>query len=392
MRPDIKKTTATQRTTLEFTEESMTVAMNKKNYRNCCLYIGHQDMATFDASALMDAYVVADDFQSAHDLIDKAIHSGLRQPDLIVIDIPFNLLALATFIRYKNEQSWAKHIPIVYNEEILAEDQVKLLSSLQLVDDIVHLTQHGESLADKATFLRNTKLFLDQVAQNKVPPISLDDLRKKTSYGLNYFVKRTIDVSLASLAFLLFLPLMVIIYIAIKLESKGPAIYLSKRAGKGFKIFNFYKFRTMVKDADQKLKELEEAGINMYANENDGNPAFFKVQNDPRITRIGSFLRNTSLDELPQLINVIKGDMSIVGNRPLPLYEANSLTTDEWAERFMAPAGITGLWQVKKRGNAEMSAEERIDLDIDYARNHNIAKDFWILAKTPSALFQKANV
>src|ERR1700692_3772200 len=96
-------------------------------------------------------------------------------------------------------------------------------------------------------------------------------------------------------------------------------------------------------------------------------PVFFKINNDPRITKVGAFLRNTSLDELPQLLNVLLGNMSLVGNRPLPLYEAATLTTDDWAKRFMAPAGITGLWQIKKRGKEDMSVEERINLDIVYA-------------------------
>jgi lipopolysaccharide/colanic/teichoic acid biosynthesis glycosyltransferase len=119
---------------------------------------------------------------------------------------------------------------------------------------------------------------------------------------------------------------------------------------------------------------------------------FFKIQNDPRITRIGNFLRNTSLDELPQLINVFLGDMSLVGNRPLPLYEAETLTTNDYAARFMAPAGITGLWQIKKRGNKDMSVEERINIDIAYASKCNFVTDLWIIANTPSALLQKENV
>jgi lipopolysaccharide/colanic/teichoic acid biosynthesis glycosyltransferase len=119
---------------------------------------------------------------------------------------------------------------------------------------------------------------------------------------------------------------------------------------------------------------------------------FFKLKDDPRVTKVGAFLRNTSIDELPQLINVLKGDMSIVGNRPLPLYEAEQLTSDDWSERFLAPAGITGLWQVEKRGKSDMSEEERKALDNQYARNFSFWNDIKIILKTIPALFQKENV
>jgi lipopolysaccharide/colanic/teichoic acid biosynthesis glycosyltransferase len=144
----------------------------------------------------------------------------------------------------------------------------------------------------------------------------------------------------------------------------------------------------MYAGSDEKIKEM--AHMNQYNAGTDG-PVFIKINNDPRITRIGYFLRKTSLDELPQFVNVLLGDMSLVGNRPLPLYEAASLTTDEWAKRFMAPAGITGLWQIKKRGKEEMSIEERISLDINYADKYNFLYDLWIMANTPSALIQKTN-
>jgi lipopolysaccharide/colanic/teichoic acid biosynthesis glycosyltransferase len=120
--------------------------------------------------------------------------------------------------------------------------------------------------------------------------------------------------------------------------------------------------------------------------------AFIKIANDPRVTRVGMFLRNTSIDELPQLYNVLRGDMSIVGNRPLPLYEAEKITTDQFAARFTAPAGITGLWQVSKRGKKDMSEDERKALDIEYAESFSLAKDLHILYKTVPALFQKENV
>src|SRR5437764_11787437 len=149
---------------------------------------------------------------------------------------------------------------------------------------------------------------------------------------------------ISSVLLILLAPVFLLIALAIKIESRGPVFYNSKRAGKGYKIFRFHKFRTMEVNADKKIEMLHH--LNQYEAEANG-AKFFKISNDPRITKVGKFLRNTSLDELPQLINVLKGDMSLVGNRPLPLYEAATLTTNEFVERFMAPAGITGLWQIK---------------------------------------------
>ena len=121
--------------------------------------------------------------------------------------------------------------------------------------------------------------------------------------------------------------------------------------------------------------------------------AFIKLENDPRITKIGHIIRKYSIDELPQLFNILKGDMSIVGNRPLPIYEAELLTSDEYIQRFMAPAGLTGLWQVEKRGNSgSMSAEERKQLDIKYAHTFSFWLDIKIIFKTFTAFVQKEDV
>src|SRR5690606_671503 len=117
-------------------------------------------------------------------------------------------------------------------------------------------------------------------------------------------------------------------------------------------------------------------------------PTFFKLKNDPRITKVGAFIRRTSIDELPQLVNVLKGDMSIVGNRPLPVNEAQELTSDEAAKRFLAPAGITGLWQVELRGKkGQMSEAERRKLDNDYFDNFSLLFDAKIILRTIPALF-----
>ena len=252
------------------------------------------------------------------------------------------------------------------------------------------------------------------------------------------FVKRVFDIFFAGMALLCLSPLFLIVYILIRLESKGPAFYYSLRVGTGYRVFKFFKFRSMYADADKRLKDLKhlnqyveakkdaqvETDINddgiflcndckrlgtkcqfsLYADKiqwcekqyNDSkrnkNSAFIKLKDDPRITKVGKVIRNTSIDELPQLWNVIIGDMSIVGNRPLPLYEAEKLTTDKYALRFMAPAGITGLWQVEKRGKGEMSEDERLMLDNVYAQNHSFINDIKLILKTIPALFQKENV
>ena len=201
--------------------------------------------------------------------------------------------------------------------------------------------------------------------------------------------KRVFDILVSSLLLIILSPLMLLIALIIKLESKGPIIYKSKRAGYGYKIFDFYKFRSMRTGADKELKNL--AKYNQYAQDTE-DAIFIKIKNDPRVTRFGQFLRNTSLDELPQLVNVLIGDMSLVGNRPLPLYEADKLTKDGTAWRFLAPAGITGLWQINKRGKAEMSLDERISLDVIYARKYSLQLDLKILFSPLPAMIQKEKV
>ena len=242
--------------------------------------------------------------------------------------------------------------------------------------------------------------------------------------------KRAFDV-FVSLALLLFLsPIFLFVAMLIKLESKGPVFYYSYRVGMNYHIFRFYKFRSMHIHADrevdkikhlnsyqkkqgtkQKVKALTRSKIlslkgnvrvkdsGVLAEETyeknkavSGGQAFIKIKNDPRITKLGKWLRNLSIDEIPQLYNILKGDMSIVGNRPLPLYEAEKLTSDEYVERFMAPAGLTGLWQVTARGKKGLDTKRRCELDIHYARNHNCWMDLKILLKTPFAAIQYENV
>lgn len=202
-------------------------------------------------------------------------------------------------------------------------------------------------------------------------------------------MKRAFDILISGTSLLVLSPVCLLLAIIIKLESKGPIFYISKRAGTGYRIFNFYKFRSMRAGAEAELLKL--AHLNQYS-ENAVDGVFFKIKDDPRITRFGQFLRNSSLDEIPQLFNVLTGDMSLVGNRPLPLYEAEKLTKDQIAWRFLAPAGITGLWQITKRGKDNMSPDERIALDMEYAMKNSFWLDMKILVSTFPALLQKEKV
>jgi len=259
--------------------------------------------------------------------------------------------------------------------------------------------------------------------------------------------KRVFDVFFSIIALILTSPIFILTAIAIRLESKGPVIFKSKRVGANYTIFNFLKFRSMYQDAEERLKEVTKETGNQYAetgkqteqqsrsissldmganmmigddtdmmiaddevmlvgddfviSETDYSKekkeeidnAFVKIENDPRVTKVGRFIRKFSIDELPQLFNILKGDMSVVGNRPLPLYEAEKLTIDTCIDRFMAPAGLTGLWQVEERGKGGMmSAEERKQLDIKYGQTYNFWLDMKILFRTFFAFVQKENV
>ncbi len=337
-------------------------------------------------SAKQNGYM-ADSYISARTRLLRLMENEARLPEAIIINFPFRENEFRSFCDWLKSHYKLSFIPVVYNKEYLNAVQFDLLHRMKLVDDITEVSE-TQAFYEKVRFLSKVGRFrMEKAASN----ISLDnqELMTRAGNGFNYLIKRTIDVVIASLLILFLLPVFIIIAIAIRLESRGPIFYTAQRAGRGFKVFNFYKFRTMVVDADKKLAEM--VTLNQYKSSGTG-PTFFKVRNDPRITRVGCFLRNTSLDELPQFFNVLKGDMSIVGNRPLPLYEASTLTTNEWSERFMAPAGITGLWQIKKRGQDDMSVEERISLDINYARKNNLISDLKIIAETPKALFQKTNV
>lgn len=311
------------------------------------------------------------------------------------------------------------------------DEKLYKLAIKERIDDFYIIPINIEEIYTRIEFLKSFKA---NYSKEKVTKKNVHD------YSVP-IIKRLFDIMVSGFALLLLSPVFIFAALAIRLESKGKVYYTSKRVGTGYKIFDFYKFRSMYHGSDARLKELDH--LNQYSKNNheqDSNNAddylknqcprcsklkkglycsptlytgghkvceywynelkkssesstFIKIKDDPRVTKIGKIIRNTSIDELPQLINVLKGDMSIVGNRPLPLYEAELLTSDDWSERFLCPAGITGLWQVELRGRkGEMSEEERKVLDNHYAKTYSFWGDIKLILRTIPALFQKENV
>lgn len=223
---------------------------------------------------------------------------------------------------------------------------------------------------DKKLPIENNIIKFDD--NNKV----LEQKEKKTFNEITYsFLKRTVDITASATALLLLSPVFLVTSLAIRKDSDGPAMFTQKRIGKDGKLFEIYKFRTMVPDADKKLFELldkdEKAREEYKVNK--------KLKHDPRITKVGNFLRKTSIDELPQLINVLKGDMSLVGPRPYLPREKEDMG-DYYNTIIESKPGITGLWQVSGRSNTTF--EERLHFDEEYNEKKSFAFDMGLLVKT----------
>ena len=339
-----------------------------------------------------------------------------------------------TAITYLRKISNGIYIILLTNqlddEERKVSQECGINDTLDINAPVTVINKKLQFIFDRESILFDAQVTKKRVLQFKIP-----------------LWKRIFDIVFSLLAIIVLSPIMLITVIAIKLESPGPALFKSKRVGTNYKIFDFLKFRSMYTDAEKRLKELSKTN-NQYTvgqdesdvftttpsseqikqqmpdlgmeaemmisdeevmligddfvvaesdfskqKEDEINNAFVKIENDPRVTKVGRFIRKYSIDELPQLFNILKGDMSIVGNRPLPLYEAEKLTIDSSIDRFMAPAGLTGLWQVEERGKGgAMSAEERKQLDILYGQTYSFALDMKIIFRTLFAFVQKENV
>jgi exopolysaccharide biosynthesis polyprenyl glycosylphosphotransferase len=208
--------------------------------------------------------------------------------------------------------------------------------------------------------------------------VPLFELRPPVFDGFDYIIKRTFDFCLSVVLVLVLSPLLLAIAVAVMVSSRGPVLYRSIRPGIGGEPFSCFKFRTMRSGADQMQADLE--------SENEADGALFKIRDDPRNTRVGAFLRRYSLDELPQLFNVIAGQMSLVGPRPLPQRDFDQL--EEWhKKRYLVLPGVTGLWQVS--GRSELDFDDLVRLDFLYLERWSVGLDLTILLKTIPAVLSR---
>lgn len=364
----------------------------------------------------------------------RHLKSSLEEFGMQVTTIDtFEEVALEIHKRKHYHKPQATAILSEMDPEGLYKNLIKYIDSQRITLPVIVLTnRHNEVLKQEAFAAGAADYFyyglkLEKLVNRLKSLENWTTQSTKSVYQINYRMpvgKRIFDLLVSGFLLMLLSPLFLVIGLLIKLTSKGQVFYSSPRVGTGYKVFPFYKFRSMRVDADDMLKDMkqhnhyantdqskapnykqdetqpmlfsDEGYINEleveYLKRKEEEQAFVKFQNDPRITKIGHFIRKTSIDELPQLVNVLLGHMSIVGNRPLPLYEAEKLTSDMWALRFMAPAGITGLWQVTERGKASTSADSRKLLDMIYAQNYSIWMDLKILLKTPLAAIQQEKV
>ena len=205
------------------------------------------------------------------------------------------------------------------------------------------------------------------------------DVKTKISKKVYIKIKRVIDVILASIALILLSPLFAIIAIAIKIDSKGPVFFEHKRIGKNGKIIKLYKFRSMVINAEELIKSFTPEQTKEYK-------ANYKLTNDPRITKVGKFLRKTSLDELPQLINIINGDLSIIGPRPVVADELEKYGVNK--DKFLSVTpGLTGYWAANGRSNT--TYEQRMEMELYYIDNLSLKMDIKVFFKTILSVVKK---
>jgi exopolysaccharide biosynthesis polyprenyl glycosylphosphotransferase len=284
------------------------------------------------------------------------------------------------------DDSHAKYLPGDYLGTLDRLESILVQNPVDMVYFALPLKSHYRTVQDAISICEH--IGVDYSVQPNIFETrlkTLGNLPMRESRGFVYHVvhedyrillKRAIDISLAASLLLLLSPLMLVISLAVKLTSAGPVFFVQERYGRNRRRFRIYKYRSMVVDAEILMKDVE--------NLNEAAGPIFKIRKDPRITRIGRILRRSSLDELPQLFNVLKGDMSLVGPRPMSLRDVHRFSEASLMRRFSAVPGLTGLWQVSGRSNTDF--DTWMKLDLEYIDHWSLGLDLRILLRTVPAV------
>ncbi|MEM7583280.1 MAG: sugar transferase [Acidobacteriota bacterium] len=330
-------------------------------------------------------------------ILERARVRGRNLRNVLVVGTNSRALYFADMLRGNPElgyeilgfvdDEWEGSDAVLRRGELVASfDNLSQYLSDHVVDEVVVALPFSKSYEQSSRILSICEVqgitvrFLWQFAEPKLAEAKIESfhnmpvltLESGTTGQGQQLIKRLFDVCVSAVLLIALAPLFLMTALAIKLTSKGPVFFVQERVGFRKRTFSLFKFRTMVPDAEQKLAEIE------HLNEVSG--PVFKIKNDPRVTRIGAFLRQTSVDELPQLWNVFKGDMSLVGPRPLPIRDFKGFEDDQHRRRFSVPPGLTCLWQVS--GRSSIGFEQWMELDLEYIDTWSLWLDFKLLLWT----------
>lgn len=275
---------------------------------------------------------------------------GEQKISVIFVDLPFCYTSLHVFLSEKEKMKELANVPVILNIRNLTPEEISFIRRKKMADEMVDFKVEMDSINEKIEFLRFISLSITGNQSN----IKIE-LKPSSVYPDTFFLQRTTDILLSIFLIGVFSPLFVLVALAIKLESRGPVFYNSYRAGRGFKIFKLYHFRTMMVGADRMLNSFLK--LNKFNNFGHA-PVFLSPENDPRITRVGHFLSKSGLNKLPSLINVLNGNLSLVGKNPLHLYEAASMTNNDSADRFVMASGLSGMWKFPRLKNKPSAGTE----------------------------------
>jgi lipopolysaccharide/colanic/teichoic acid biosynthesis glycosyltransferase len=329
-----------------------------RNGERSYLYIGYNEADFTAFNTDFKAGISLENLEKGIQFLNQA--TSEQKISVIFIDLPFCYTSFHVFLSETEKVRELANVPVILNIRNLTPEEISFVRKKKMADELVDFKVEMASIQEKISFLHQISV---SIADNQ----SNIKIERKPSavYPDTFFLKRTLDIFLSLFLMICLSPLFLLIALAIKLESRGPVFYNSYRAGRGFRIFKLYHFRTMKVGADRMLNSLVK--LNTFNNFGHA-PVCIAPENDPRVTKLGRFLSKSGLNKLPGLINVLNGNLSLLGKDPLHLYEAVSLINNESADRFSVNAGITSLYSVNSDKSKKLNFFDRINSDIAIAK------------------------